>query len=114
MLAAHTLIHRAAQILHNAMKPAKPFMSKEKFKMVNCAYIYCMMNCGIILCKHIYVRVFKVQKNIIAIITGGSSGISCRDLLKILKFLSVQSQYTGLFKIIVGVCNNLPYTIHFR
>jgi hypothetical protein len=81
-------------------------MSWEKFTVVNCAYIHCMVNYGIILCKNIpySVKVFKVQKNVIAIITGGSSRISSRDLLKILTILSVQSQY--IFHPLLFVVNN--------
>lgn len=81
-------------------------MSWEKFKMVNCAYFHYMMNGGIIFWKNIphSVKVFKIQKNVIAIITGGRSRKSCRDLFKTLKIVPVQSQY--IFHLCLFVVNN--------
>jgi hypothetical protein len=39
------------------------------------------------------VKIFKIQKNIIRIITGCRSRDSCRDVFKKLKILPLQSQY---------------------
>jgi hypothetical protein len=88
------------------MQSVKPFMSWKKFKMVNCTYFHYAMNYGLIFRKNIpySVRVSKIQKNIIAIIAGGRSRNSCRDLLQTLKILPVQSQY--IFHLLLSVVNN--------
>jgi hypothetical protein len=106
MWAEYTLIHRGAQILHNAMQSVLPFMSWKKFKMVNCTYFHYTMNYRIIFRKNIpySVRVFKIKNNIIAIITGGISRNSCTDLLQTLKIWPVQSQY--IFHLLLFVVNN--------
>jgi len=105
MWAAHTLIHRGAQSFHNAMQSVKPFKSWKKFKMVNCTHFHYMGNYGIIFWKNIpySVRVSKIQTNITAIITGGRSRNSWRDLLQTLKILPVQSQY--IFHLLLFVVN---------
>jgi len=61
------------------------------------------------------VSVFKIQKNIIAIITGGRSRNSCRDLLKTLKILPVQSQhifYLPLFVVNKKHKLNMNYDVY--
>jgi hypothetical protein len=72
MLAAHTLIYRGAQIFHYAMGSVKPFMSQEIFNMVYCVYFHSIMNYGIIFSENspYSVKVFKIHKNIIGIISG--------------------------------------------
>ena len=49
-------------------------------------------------------KIFKIQKNIIRIITGCRNRNSCRDLLKNLKIPSLQSQY--ILSLLLFVVNN--------
>jgi hypothetical protein len=70
-------------------------MSQETLKMVYYAYFYSIMNYGLIFWENSShsVKNFKIQKNIIRIITVCRSRDSCRDLFKNLKILPLQSQY---------------------
>jgi hypothetical protein len=70
-------------------------MSQETLKMVYYAYFYPIVNCGLIFWGNSShsVKFFKIQNNIIRIITGCKSRDSCRDLFKNLKILPLQSQY---------------------
>ncbi|PNF17558.1 hypothetical protein B7P43_G15556, partial [Cryptotermes secundus] len=78
-----------------AMRSIKPFMSQETLKMVYHAYFHSIMNYGLIFWGNSShsVIIFKIQKNIIRIITGCRSRDSCRELFKKLKILPLQSQY---------------------
>jgi hypothetical protein len=49
-------------------------------------------------------NIFKTQKNIIRIITGRRNRNECRDLLKNLKILPIQSQY--ILSLLLFVVNN--------
>jgi hypothetical protein len=67
-----------------AMRSIKPFMPQETLKMVYYAYFHSIVSYGLIFwgnSSHI-VKNFKIQENIIRIITGCRS----RDLFKNLKF----------------------------
>jgi hypothetical protein len=70
-------------------------MSQETLKMVYYAYFHSIVNYGLIFWGNSShsVKMFKLQKNIIRIITGCRSRCSCRDLIKNLKILPLQSQY---------------------
>jgi IS1 family transposase len=70
--------------LQYAMRSIKPFMSQETLKMVYYDYFHSIMNYGLIFWGNSSHRVkfFKIQKNIIRIITGCRHRDSCRNLLK--------------------------------
>jgi hypothetical protein len=78
-----------------AMRSIKPLMSQETLKIVYYAYFHSIVNYGLIFWGNSShsVTIFKIQKNIIRIITGCRSRDSCRDLFKNIKILSLQSQY---------------------
>jgi hypothetical protein len=69
----------------------KSFMSQ----MVYYAYFHSIVNYGLIFWGNSShsVKIFKIQKNIIRILTGCRGRDSCRDLFKKLKILPLQSQY---------------------
>jgi len=79
----------------NEMRSVKPFMSQETLKMAYYAYFHSIVNCGLIFwgkSSH-SALIFKTKKNMIRIITRCGHRGSCRDLLKNLKVLPLQSQY---------------------
>ena len=78
-----------------ALRSVMSFMSQETLRMVCCAHFDSIMNYGCLLWGNSShsVQIFKIQKNIIRIITGCRSRDSCRDLFKNKKFLPLQSQY---------------------
>jgi len=74
--------------------------------MVYYAYFHSIMNTGLIFwgdCFH-GEKIFKIQKNIIGIITGCRSRDSCRDFLQNLKILPLQLQY--VLSLLLFVVNN--------
>jgi hypothetical protein len=81
-------------------------MPHKTLKMVYYAYFHSITNCGIIFWGNFpyNVKSFKIQKNIIKIITKCRDRASCRDLFKTLKMLPLQSQYT--FSLPLFVANN--------
>ena len=89
-----------------AVRSVKPFLLQETLKMVYYAYFHSIMNCGSIFwgnCSH-SAKNFKIQKNIIRMITGCRSRDSCRDLFMNLKIVSLQSQY--ILSLLLFVVNN--------
>jgi hypothetical protein len=77
------------------MKWVKPFMSCETPSMVYYAYFHSIMNTGLTFwgdSSH-SAEIFRIQKNIIGIITGYKSRDSCRDFFQNLKILPPHSQY---------------------
>jgi hypothetical protein len=75
------IIHKLRAACY-VMRSVKPFMSQETLRIVDYACFHSIMNYGIILLGNspYSVKVFKIQKNIIRIITGCRSRDSCRDL----------------------------------
>jgi hypothetical protein len=71
-----------------ATRSVKPFMSQKTLKMVYYAYFHSIMSHGLILWGNSLhsANIFKIQKNIIIIITGCRSRDSCRVLFKNPKF----------------------------
>jgi hypothetical protein len=70
-------------------------MSQETLKMVYYAYFHSTVNYGLTFWGNSShsVKIFKIRKNIIGIITGCRSRDSYRALFKNLKILPLQSQY---------------------
>jgi hypothetical protein len=70
-------------------------MSQETLKMVYYAYFHSIVYYGLMFWGNSSrsVKIFKIQKNIIKIITESRSRDSCRALFKNLKILPLQSQY---------------------
>jgi hypothetical protein len=91
---------------HYAMESVKPFMSQKTLKMVYYAYFHSVMNYGLIFWGNSShsAQIFKIQKNMIRIITGCRSRDSCRDLLKNRKILPLRSQY--ILSFLLFVVNN--------
>jgi hypothetical protein len=96
-----------------AMRSIKPFMSQETLKMVYHAYFLSIMNYGLIFWGNSShsVNIFKLQKNIIRIITGCRSRDSCRELFKKLRILPLQSQYI-LSLLLFVVYNNDKFKLN--
>jgi hypothetical protein len=88
-----------------AIRSLKSFMSHKTLKMVYYAYFHSIMNCVIIFWGNTphNVNVFKIQKNIIKIITRCRSTVSHRDFFKTLKILTLQSQH--IFSLLLFVAN---------
>jgi hypothetical protein len=80
------------------VRSVKPFVSQETLKMVYYAHFNSFMNHGLIFCENTSrnTKIFKIQKNIIRIITGCRRKHSCKGLFKNLKILPLQSQYISL------------------
>jgi hypothetical protein len=77
------------------LRSIKRFMSQETLEMVYCAYFNSIVNYGLIFWGNSShsLKMFKIHKIVIGIITGCTSRDSCRDLFKNLKILPLQSQY---------------------
>jgi hypothetical protein len=75
--------------------------------MVYHAYFHSLMSYGLIFWGNFSysINIFRLQKKAIRIITGISNRDSCRDYLKKLKILPLQSQY--LLSILLFVANNI-------
>jgi hypothetical protein len=86
-----------------AMSSIKPFMSQETFKIVYHAYFHSIMSYGLIFWGNSShgVKIVKIQRNIIRIITRCRSRDSCIDLFNNLKILPLQSQYILLLLLFV-------------
>jgi hypothetical protein len=80
-------------------------MSQKTLKMIYYAYFHSIVNYGLIFWGSSYsVKIFKIQKDMIRIITGYRSRDSCRDLFKNLKILPLQWQY--IFSLLLFVVDN--------
>jgi hypothetical protein len=83
-------------------------MSQDTLVMVYCVYFHSIMRYGIIWGNSSYsINVFRLQKQVIRIVTGISGRGSCRDHFKRLKILPLQSQY--VFPILMFVANNINH-----
>jgi hypothetical protein len=73
----------------------KPFLSLKTIKMVYLSYVHSLLTYGIIFrgnSTHVK-SVFKIQRQIIRIMTNSHTNDSYHDLFKILNLLPLQSQY---------------------
>jgi hypothetical protein len=81
-------------------------MSQEALKMFYYVYFHSVVNYGLIFLGNSShsVKILKIRKNIIRIITGCGSRDSMRDLFRNLKILTLQSQY--ILSILLFVVEN--------
>src|SRR5215510_2455587 len=84
----------------------QPIMSTETSRMVYFAYVHSILSFGIILGGNQphSKKIFKLQKQIIRIITHSKMRDSCRELFKRLKILLLYSQY--IFSLSMFVVKN--------
>jgi hypothetical protein len=77
------------------MRSAKSYVSKQMLKVIYYSYFESIISYGIIFWGHCAggMRVFRLQKRIIRIMTGCRSRDSCRDLFIDLKILPQPSLY---------------------
>jgi hypothetical protein len=94
-----------------AIKTIKSIMSQDTLVTAHYAYFHSIMSYGIIFWHNssYSIKVFRLQKKVIRIITGISSRDSCWDHFKRLKILPLQSQY--VFSTLMFVVNNMN---HYR
>jgi hypothetical protein len=89
-----------------AITSIKPFMSLDVLRSTYFLYGHSIISYGIIFwgnSSHSE-EIFKIQKRIIRIIMNSSKNASCRQLLKELNILPIQSQHT--FSILLFVTKN--------
>ena len=89
-----------------AIRPVKPFMTFNVINSVYFSYFHSVMPYGIIFWgnSHLSTNIFKIQKQIIRIITNKGKCDSCRQLFQTLQILTVPSQY--IFSLLVFVIKN--------
>ena len=89
-----------------AIRSIKPFMSLDALRSTYFSYVHWIISYGIIFWGNSSrsEEMFKIQKRIIKIIMNSSKNASCRQLLKELNILPVQSQY--IFSILLFVTKN--------
>jgi hypothetical protein len=90
-----------------AIRVIKPLTSQETLVIIYYAYFHSIMNYGIICWGHssYNINIFRLQKKAIRIITNSRNRDSCRDLVKTLKILPLQSQY--IFSLLCFVVKNM-------
>jgi hypothetical protein len=78
-----------------AVRAIKPYTSYETMRMVYFSYFHSIMTYGLISWGNspLCIRIFRLQKRLIRIITNSGSRDSCRELFKKLKVLPLYSQY---------------------
>jgi len=89
-----------------AIKVITPLMSEDTLKMIYYSYVHSIITYGIIFWVNSphNTDIFKIQKRIIWIMTKSRSRDSCRQLLKQLEILLLQSQY--IFSVLLFVVKN--------
>jgi len=89
-----------------AVKVITPLMSEDTLKMIYHSYVHSIITYGIIFWGNSShnTDIFKIQKQIIRIMTNSRSRDSCRQLFKRLEILPLQSQY--IFSILLFVVKN--------
>ena len=97
----------------------KQTLSQDILLMIYFAYFHSIMSYGIIFWGNssYAIKIFKLQKRIIRIITGVKNRDSCRELFKNLKILTLVSQY--IFSVVSFIIDNpeeyiCNYSIHKR
>jgi hypothetical protein len=105
----NTLDHLTTKLIRAcyAIRTIKPFMSVNTLIMVYHAYFHSLMSYGLIFWGNssYSINIFRLQKKAIRIITGIGIRDSCRNYLKKLKILPLQSQY--LLSTLLFVANNI-------
>jgi hypothetical protein len=92
-----------------AMGEVQPFLSLDSLKLIYYSYFHSMLTYGIIFwCNTPHNNVnFKIQKKMIRITTGIRNRYSCREYVKRLKILLLQSEY--LLSLLLFVGKNIDY-----
>jgi len=82
-----------------AMRSVKPFVFQQMLQIIYFSSFHSIMSYGLIFWGHSphSVRVFRLQKRIISVMTGSGSRDSCRTLFICLKILPLPSLYIFLF-----------------
>jgi hypothetical protein len=88
-----------------AIRTTKPFMSLDSMKMIYYSYVHSILSYGIIFwCNApLSENIFIIQKRIIRVMSGAGRLDSCRELLKKLQILQLQSQ--RIFSLLLFVIN---------
>jgi hypothetical protein len=94
-----------------ALRATKPFMSTDVMKSICYAYVRSILAYGIIFWDNSCFsdNIFRIQKRIIRVITNSRKHDSCRQLLKKIQILTLQSQY--IFSLLVFVVKNRSHFI---
>jgi hypothetical protein len=82
-----------------AMKSVKPLASQQMLKIIYYSYFHSIMSYGVIFWGHssLGIKVFRLQKRIIRIMTGSRNRDSCRKLFTSMEVLPLPSLYIFLF-----------------
>jgi hypothetical protein len=89
-----------------AVRMVNSIMSQEALRIIYFPYVHSTITCGIIFWGNLphSIKIFRIQKKIIRIITNSRNRDSCRELFQILKILSLCSQY--IFSLLLYIVNN--------
>ena len=92
-----------------AMREVQPLLSLDSLKLIYCSYFHSILSYGILFWGNTpYSNViFKMQKQIIRVMTGIKNRDSCREYFKKLKILQLQSQY--LLSLLLFIADNTGY-----
>ena len=79
-----------------AMRSIKPFVTVNTLRMIYYSYFHSVMTYGLLFCGNSpgSIKIFRLQKKIIRIMTSCRSTDSCRKLFLNLEILPLPSQYT--------------------
>jgi len=95
-----------------AIRSIKPFMSSAVLKSVYYLYAHSIMSYGLIVWGNSTDsdELFKIQKRIIRIIMNSNKNASCKELLKKLNILPLQSKYiyTQYYYLLSKIKTNFP------
>jgi hypothetical protein len=86
-------------------------MSIDVMKSIYYSYVYSILAYGIIFWGNSCFsdNIFRIKKRIIGVITNSRKRDSCRELLKKLQILTLQSQY--IFSLLVFAIKNRSYFV---
>jgi hypothetical protein len=89
-----------------AVRTVKSIMSQKALRIIYFSYVHSIIIYGIIFWGNspYSIKIFRIQKKIIRIITNSRSRDSCRELFKKLKILPLYSQY--IFSLLLYIMNN--------
>ena len=89
-----------------ALRCIRPFMSQEALKSVYDSYFHSLITYGIIFGGNSSYSscIFRLQKKAVRTIMGSRSRDSCRELIKHLRILPLQSQY--IFSLLIFIADN--------
>jgi hypothetical protein len=92
-----------------ALRVVKPFLPQDSLKMVYNSYFHSVMTYGLIFWgnSHYSNIIFRLQKRMIRIVVGIRGRDSCREHIKKLKILPLQSQY--ILSLLLFVVDNGDY-----